>query len=67
MAEKVPPLGPHQKIDVDQLYPNLGRPIFSDKDPDRNRYQEESEEEEVEDEVDNVYGAHKDELFEVPR
>ena len=64
--EKYPASAPHHKVDVDQLYPSLGRPIFSDKDPDRNRYIEESDDDDV-DLVDNVYGSNKDELFDAPR
>jgi len=62
--DRYPASAPHHKVGVDELYPNLGRPIFSEKDPDRNRYVEESDDD---DEVDNVYGANKDELYDTPR
>jgi hypothetical protein len=52
--------------DMSLLYPNLSRPTFSEKDPDKNNLDIELElEEDDEDSVDS--GHQKDELFDTPR
>ena len=67
-TEKYSASAPHHSNDgqdASLIYPNLRRPNFSEKDPDRNNYVEESDDDDDVDEVD--YAAHKDELFDTPR
>jgi hypothetical protein len=67
-AEKYSASAPHHSNDSQDaslIYPNLRRPNFSEKDPDRNNYVEESDDDDGGDDVD--YGAGKDELFDTPR
>ena len=62
----------HVAQNMSLIYPNLSRPTFSEKDPDRSdfglsvEYSDIEEEDEDEDEID-AYGTNKDELFDSPR
>ena len=72
------PSMPHSKIidrkrqsptldtDMSGLYPNLNRPTFSEKDPDKNNLDMELELDE-DDDYDEDSLDHKDEIFDVPR
>jgi hypothetical protein len=60
----------HVAQNMSLVYPNLSRPTFSEKDPDRSDFGLSVEDSEIEDEdVDEIdaYGTVKDELFDAPR